>query len=222
MRVRYKLSKLLTIFVFSIGYFSLLVSIAPDSQAQSLYGYRDAQGNITFTSRRPRGRKYWRVKRQQPSRSRLIRHKGNNNRRGLRGVTSDYDGLIQSIAREYDLDPALVKAVVHVESSFNRKARSPKGATGLMQLMPATAKRFSVKNIHDPRENLTGGMRYLQWLSRRFNGNMRYTLAAYNAGEAAVDRYRGVPPYRETQNYVQKVLRLRKIYRCDYAGRTQC
>ena len=117
------------------------------------------------------------------------------------------ESLVRVLAPEYELDPELVLAVIQAESNFNPRARSHKGAIGLMQLMPATAKRFGVKNIQDPLQNLQGGMAYLQWLNRHFDGQLKLILAAYNAGENAVKRYRGIPPYRETQHYVKKITR---------------
>jgi soluble lytic murein transglycosylase-like protein len=116
--------------------------------------------------------------------------------------------LTHSVSDWYALDPKLVLSVIAVESNFNHKARSPKDAQGLMQLIPDTAERFNVTNAYDATQNLRGGMRYLRWLLARYQGNLRLALAAYNAGEGRVDRHRGVPPYRETRNYVEKVLDL--------------
>jgi TPR repeat protein len=113
---------------------------------------------------------------------------------------------IHEMAPKYDLDPALVLEVVRAESNFNPRARSHKGALGLMQLIPATARRFGVKDPYDPVQNLRGGMAYLRWLQERFDGDLRLTLAGYNAGEAAVERHGGVPPYDETRAYVVKIL----------------
>ena len=113
---------------------------------------------------------------------------------------------IQEMAPEFDLDPALVLEVVRAESNFNPRARSHKGALGLMQLIPATARRFGVTDPLDPVQNLRGGMAYLRWLQDRFDGDIRLTLAGYNAGEAAVERHGGVPPYNETRAYIGKIL----------------
>jgi soluble lytic murein transglycosylase-like protein len=114
--------------------------------------------------------------------------------------------MVQQIAAPYSIDPQLVLAVMQAESGFNPGALSPKNAQGLMQLIPATAQRFGVKNAWDPAENIRGGAAYLHWLIRHFSGKVEWVLAAYNAGEHSVERYRGVPPYSETQAYVQKIL----------------
>lgn len=120
----------------------------------------------------------------------------------------DLESLVRRLAPEYGLDPNLVIAVIATESSFRVGAVSSRGATGLMQLVPETARRFGVENSHDPEQNLRGGMSYLRWLLSYFRGNIKLALAAYNAGERAVERYSGVPPYAETKGYVGKVMRI--------------
>lgn len=124
-----------------------------------------------------------------------------------------YDRLIAEQAAEFDVDPALVKAVIRAESAFDPMAVSPRGARGLMQLMPATARRHGAKNLHDPRDNVRAGVRHLRYLLKRYKGDRRLVLAAYNAGVGAVRRYRGLPPHRETRGYVGKVLRFHEEYR---------
>lgn len=114
---------------------------------------------------------------------------------------------IHELAPQFDLDPALVFEVVRAESNFNPRARSHKGALGLMQLIPSTARRFGVKDPFEPVQNLKGGMAYLSWLLQRFNGDLELTLAGYNAGEGAVERHGGIPPYAETRAYVKQILR---------------
>ena len=118
----------------------------------------------------------------------------------------DLAALALEAARRHNLDPSLVQAVVAVESGFRPDAVSPKGAQGLMQLMPATARYLGVKDSLDPVDNLDGGTRYLRGLLARYNGDVRRALAAYNAGEGAVARHGGVPPYPETLAYVRRVL----------------
>ncbi|MFE8032838.1 lytic transglycosylase domain-containing protein [Thiohalocapsa marina] len=118
-----------------------------------------------------------------------------------------FTALIDATAERYGIDPELVHAVIRAESSYNPRAKSPAGACGLMQLMPATAERFGVHDIWDPAQNIRGGVAYLRVLFERFDGDLRLVLAAYNAGEGAVEKYGNrVPPYRETRAYVQKVM----------------
>jgi hypothetical protein len=114
--------------------------------------------------------------------------------------------FVDLVAPEYTLEPQLVLAVIATESNFNPLAVSPKNAHGLMQLIPETAARFNVRNLRDPVDNMRGGMAYLRWLLAYFEGDVMLALAAYNAGERAVERYRGVPPYAETRQYVLRIL----------------
>jgi soluble lytic murein transglycosylase-like protein len=114
--------------------------------------------------------------------------------------------LIEATARRHRVDPALLMAMAAVESNFDPFAVSSKGACGILQLIPATAERFGVVDVFDARENLNGGAGYLRWLLDRFEGETELALAAYNAGENAVDRYGGIPPYPETRDYVRRVL----------------
>jgi soluble lytic murein transglycosylase-like protein len=123
--------------------------------------------------------------------------------------SAQYDGVIKGAASAATIQAALVRAVIVVESGFNPRAVSKKGAIGLMQLQPATAKRYGVKNIYDPGENVRAGAHYLSDLLARFDSNLELALAAYNAGEEAVERYgRHVPPYRETLAYVPSVMKI--------------
>lgn len=123
-----------------------------------------------------------------------------------------WDDLIVELAHRYQVDVALVKAVVHTESYFNYRAVSHAGAEGLMQLMPETAARYGVNDPQNPYENLDAGIQYLHDLLVKYHWNTRYALAAYNAGEKAVHYYNGVPPYKETREYVRKVLVYRDYY----------
>jgi soluble lytic murein transglycosylase-like protein len=117
-------------------------------------------------------------------------------------AASGIDQAVQQIAAEHALSPDLVHSMIKVESNYNARAVSPKGARGLMQLVPSTARRFGVSDAFNARENIDGGVKYLRYLLDLYGGNYPLALAAYNAGEGAVARYRGVPPFRETQNYL--------------------
>lgn len=117
-----------------------------------------------------------------------------------------YQNTIRHYAAKYGVDEALVHSVVKQESCFNEKALSRAGAIGLMQLMPGTASHLKIKNPWNPEQNIHGGVKYLSWMLKRFNGNKSFALAAYNAGPGKVDKYGGIPPYRETQHYVKTIM----------------
>jgi soluble lytic murein transglycosylase-like protein len=121
-------------------------------------------------------------------------------------VPGPYFAAIEQVAAAYDVDATLVQSIIAVESAFDQRAVSRKGARGLMQLMPQTAAALGVRDVHHPLENIAGGVRHLRYLLDRYAGDLSLALAAYNAGEKAVDAYRGIPPYTETQQYVQRVL----------------
>jgi len=126
-----------------------------------------------------------------------------------------YKDEIASASRQYGVEEAIIRAVIHAESAFKPNALSRAGAQGLMQLMPATARRFGVTDPWNPAQNIRGGVEYLAWLLRRFNGNLSLAAAGYNAGENAVDRHGGIPPYSETQFYVPHVVKLAERYRTE-------
>jgi hypothetical protein len=168
----------------------LMVLLAPDGGwAQSAWRkVVDAYGHVTYTnaglpSTRSRGRYSLNPAKYQA-----------------------FEAYIDTLAREHGLSKKLILAVIAIESDFQTRALSPKGAIGLMQLLPETARLYGVRNPWDPYENLRAGITHLAYLVRRYGGNLRLALAAYNAGEDAVDRYGGVPPFAETQAYVRKVL----------------
>jgi len=127
--------------------------------------------------------------------------------------TKGFDPLIREIARTYDVEYALVKAVIKAESGFDHRAVSPKGAQGLMQLMPATAAQHQVHDVFKPRDNIEGGVRHLKWLLDRYGGNIDYAVAAYNAGHQRVEEAGGIPNIPETRDYVVRVRRYRENYR---------
>lgn len=171
------------------------------SATADIYVYRDNKGTLHFTNvpTRPVYRPFLLLRPYM---------------RSLRGKDSAaFDRLIADACRRHGVEFALVKAVIKGESAFDPTALSPAGARGLMQLMPDTAALHGVANIHAPRENIEGGVRHLRMLLNRFRGDLTLTLAAYNAGPEAVARYNGVPPYKETREYVQRVLQYRESYR---------
>jgi hypothetical protein len=171
------------------------------------YRFEDDEGHTLYTNKRKAGRGMTLVSR------RPIYYYGKPRSGGpapvlkvLRERVKKYRPLILQAARDTGLDANLVHAVILAESAYDPQARSPKGAMGLMQLMPATAKRFGVGNPYDPAQNIRAGTRYLSYLMKRFGNDMELAVAAYNAGEGAVEKYnRSIPPYKETQAYVQKV-----------------
>ena len=174
----------------------MFVSIASPASAD-IYRYEDAQGVIHLTNvPTESGIKYVLIMREK--RILLDRKLGDN--------ISKYDDLIVKASERHKIEPALIKAIIKAESNFNHRAVSPKGARGLMQLMPTTASSLQVQDSFHPENNIEGGVKYLRYLLNYFNGNLPLALAAYNAGENAVIRHRGVPPYRETQVYIQRVL----------------
>ncbi|MEO1889053.1 MAG: lytic transglycosylase domain-containing protein [Cycloclasticus sp.] len=174
-----------------------LLLIISTAQAD-LYKKIDANGRIFYTDR-PEGNGY-RLIMRTPKKGTVAYKKFQQNRRTL-------TPLIRKQARQYKVDPALVMAVIHAESAYDQHAISRAGAVGLMQLMPATAKRFGVNNRNDASQNIQGGVRYLRHLLELFEFDIKLTLAAYNAGESAVAKYGNtIPPYPETQKYVKTVI----------------
>jgi soluble lytic murein transglycosylase-like protein len=145
------------------------------------------------------------VVRADPRTGRLVRTTVRTQPAAAAVPSAPLNETVDRIARQNSLSPSLVHSVIQVESNYNPKAISPKGAQGLMQLIPSTARRFGVSDAFDPADNIQGGARYLKYLLSLYKGDESLALAAYNAGEGAVSRYGGVPPYPETQDYVAKV-----------------
>lgn len=191
--------------LFSQSLFVLLLSLP--AFAAPIYVIERADGSVTFTSRKPDKEKYSVFKPYEARYSYTIRADGDKLFR------DKYHRLITFEAKQVGLDPNLVKAVIHAESSFNPKAKSKKGAMGLMQLMPETARMLGVKHPYLPEQNIQGGVHYLSQLLERYHGDLQLGLAAYNAGPNAVEKYNGIPPYKETQDYVKKVLNLHREYK---------
>jgi soluble lytic murein transglycosylase-like protein len=184
---------------------------APSAQAGGgIYKYTDTDGTIVYTNVAPRGPQASRARRVEgtfraaPEGSAPARVSSAYSDR-----MTQYDPLINEMAVRYKIPPALVRAVMHTESAFDPTAVSHAGASGLMQLMPATAQEMYVRDIFDVKENIEGGVRYLRVLANEFDGDMVKMVAAYNAGPEAVRKYNGaIPPYAETQAYVRKVISL--------------
>lgn len=178
---------------------ALLVTAVPTAVEAQIYYWRDESGGLVLSDK----------PRDGSARTYEVRERTNirtttpvNNRRA-----AAYDGLIEEHAHAHDLDVNLVRAVIQAESAFNPRAVSHKGAMGLMQLMPATARAYDVVDPFNPAENIRAGVAYLKSLLMKFGENVELALAAYNAGPTAVRKYGDVPPYRETQNYVKKIRR---------------
>jgi soluble lytic murein transglycosylase-like protein len=181
-----------------------VLSTACPPASADFYMYRDKGGVLRFTNA-PSQPEYRFFMAEVPH---LLRLKGfADPARAKR-----YDPLIAAAAERYKVDMSLIKAVIRAESGFSAHATSPKGAQGLMQLMPATARLHGVLSVYDPEDNVEGGVRHLRLLLDRYGGNVRLALAAYNAGAGAVDKYGGVPPYPETWQYLNRVMQFRDHY----------
>jgi soluble lytic murein transglycosylase-like protein len=181
-----------------------LVGIASPPAAAQIYSWRDANGRLVLSDR-PLSEEAKPVT-TVPARSRQDDSAARTSPSAAPRRAANYEGLIDEHARRHDVRPDLVRAVIQVESAFNPAAVSPKGAMGLMQLMPATARSFGVGNPFDPQQNVRAGVAYLRQLLDRYDNDETLALAAYNAGPGAVDRYnQTVPPYRETRNYVARI-----------------
>jgi len=188
--------------------------LALPAQAAQVYVYVDKNGSKVISDHPLKITGLTKIKRYQPRSPIEIlgpRHY-DYARRNLDPRNTTFDQAIFALADRYQQDRALIKAIIQIESSFNPNALSPKGAQGLMQLMPATAEQYKVVDPFDAQQNLRGGIAFFADLMQRYNNDVRLALAAYNAGATAVARYKGVPPYPETQAYVTQVLRLHKNY----------
>ena len=166
-----------------------------------VFAFKDANGVMTFTNV-PNHAGYHRVLKENAGQTYL----GS-------AISNSYEDLIRSIAGRHNLDTDLVRAVIRAESDFNSTARSNKGAMGLMQLMPDTARLHNVIDAFNPSDNVEGGVRHLKMLLERYQGNLELSLAAYNAGSGAVEKHGGIPPFAETREYVRRVLRFYDSYR---------
>lgn len=188
----------------------------PQQQTVRVYKYRSRSGVTSFSDRAPTNTRY-----------RVVEYNLTCYACNPRSTVDWYniplqlhafEGPINSAASMYGVDPALVRAVIHAESAFQPGAKSRKGALGLMQLMPETARDMGVTNALSPEQNIRGGVRYLSWLLQKNSGNTLLATAAYNAGPGAVERFQGIPPYEETETYVRRVKILHERYRNALAG----
>ncbi len=183
----------------------LVATISPATSQADIYKTEGADGVITFTSKKTPGSTLYQ---KAASKAPVFLPADTSPERYTR-----YDHWIREAATLYQIPEALIRAVIRVESDFDPRAVSPANARGLMQMIPATAERMLVTDVFDPRQNIFGGVRYLRVLANTFNGDLALTVAAYNAGEGAVMRHGGIPPYPETQDYVTKVIGHYRQYR---------
>ncbi|WP_049757549.1 lytic transglycosylase domain-containing protein [Magnetococcus marinus] len=197
--------------LFILALLGLLCAVPPPAAAD-IYAFIDADGVIHLSNRAndPRYRRLMRINSQ--GRRLALPQYASVPSRG--GDAKRYEQTIHNIAKRFDLDAGLVKAVIQAESGFDPNVVSHKGAVGLMQLMPQTARIYGVSDRTDPHENILAGSQHLRYLLDKYKNNIKLTLAAYNAGEGAVERYGNrIPPFRETQNYVRKVLAFYREFR---------
>lgn len=197
---------------------------APVPARADIYRCKGPDGAQHYTNIREPGRRCQLVVRGSRSSKPKSSHKKQSNASKSSAASSKdparyrrYDGLIDEAAKLYQLPESFIRAVVRVESDFNPSVVSRAGAMGLMQLMPKTARSMGVADPFDARQNILGGARYLRILANRFKGDLVLTVAAYNAGEGAVEKYAGIPPYKETQRYVRRVLKHYYSYRSEGA-----
>ena len=192
----------------------LLLSSLPLAATADIFGYTDAAGTLVLSDLQ-QDERYTLLLQTE-----IVRHpawaNSTSGRRINWAAQKRFAPMVREAARQYQIDAALLHAVISTESGYETRALSPKGAIGLMQVMPQTGKRYGVHNLNDPIQNLQAGARYLRDLLRQFDNDLQLALAAYNAGENAVLRYgRRIPPFRETQLYVPRVLALYKTFQAN-------
>jgi len=190
------------IIYFLVGIYALIsiLFVAVPSLYADIYVYSDSEGVLHFTNV-PTSSNYKIYIREKPDRSLNS------------DVTRRYDQIITEAAERHGVSFSLLKAMIKIESDFNPRAISTAGALGLMQIMPENIKRLKIKDPFDPRENIMGGTRYLKQMIDRFNGKLSLALAAYNAGPNTVERYQRIPPFTETEDYVEAVMKYYSIFK---------
>lgn len=186
----------------------LMLTVATNAESQTVYRYQQANGVTAFSDRAPKNRPYQQVRFDCFACDLQSTVNWHNTPLFLQ----KYQQEITAAALHHQLDPALLRAIIHAESAFNPKALSKSGAAGLMQLMPDTATEVGVKNVWHQQQNIQGGASYLALLLKRYKGDIKLATAAYNAGPGAVDKHQGIPPYAETQTYVERVQLLLSRY----------
>ena len=196
--------------LFLMGSTAAISLMALSTHAGHVYMYKDNQGSTLLTNKKSSDKSLQRVKITYYPDSNIHRYSNwgateASVKPSFNKNKDAFDHIIKQASSTHGVSEGLIKAVMHTESGFNVNARSPVGAQGLMQLMPATARRFNVSNAYDPQQNIMAGAKYLAWLLKRFNGDQSLALAGYNAGEGNVSKYGGIPPFRETQDYVRRV-----------------
>ncbi len=175
----------------------LFILVAVPAVLADIYMFIDSQGVLHFTNT-PTSSQYTLYIRERPKPA---------------AATIQYDEIIEQASKRFDLSFFLIKAIIKVESDFDSRAVSKKGALGLMQIMPQNLQAFNIREPHDPKDNIMGGARYFKSLIERYNGKLPLALAAYNAGPTVVDKYRDIPPIKETEDYVQKVMKYFYLYK---------
>lgn len=195
---------------FIILFFSCFACSSLLAKSMKIYKHVDSRGVTHYSSKKPHGVSFKILNIRCPE----CAWKNKVNWKTTPLVLNKFEPDIRKYAKKFNLKPSLIKAIIHAESSFKPDVQSSAGAQGLMQLMPATQKKYGVNNPFDPAQNIKGGAAYLKHLLNKYNNNLNLSLAAYNAGETVVAKYNNkVPPYDETKNYIKRVNILRKRYK---------